>query len=112
MRLPKDEVAKLFREVFGMGIHGIEESSVIQGWLSDGRAKGQAEGKAWGLASARRLLRKFGTTVLGPPSPKAVEAIDRLDDLDRIEVLCDRLPSAASWEERLDEPGPPADAQP
>lgn len=104
MRLPRGAVVKLFQEVFGMSLpHWAEASSVVQDWLARGRASG--------LASARHLLLKFGTTVIGPPSPEVVEAVERIDDPDRITALSDRLPSAGSWEALLAEPGPSAEVQ-
>jgi hypothetical protein len=104
MRLTRSEVQKLFQEAFRMSLpHWAEASSVVQDWIAQGRARG--------VASARHLLLKFGTAVIGPPAPEIVEAVNRIDDLDRIEALSDRLPSAGSWEALLAEPGPAAEPQ-
>lgn len=109
MRLPGPEVKRLFQEVFGMSrIHGIEESSIARELIERGEARGKAQGRAEGLARARRVLLTLGGALVGPPSPEVVEVIGRIDDLDRIGAISDRLPSAASWEELLAEPEPAA----
>jgi hypothetical protein len=76
--------------------------------LAEGFAAGLAEGRAAGLAEAavvvRKGLRVGGERVLGPPDARTAHALERIDDLARLEELCNRLPTARSWRELLEPP--------
>ena len=58
------------------------------------------------MAEARKLLRVFGDRKFGRPDARAVVAIERIEDLARLEDLCDRLETAGSWQELLGLPAP------
>jgi predicted transposase YdaD len=93
--------AHLFR-----GMVSMEESTTYQMIVERGRAEGLARGLAEGrtegaVGEARKLLRKFGDRALGSPDDRTAAAIDRIDDLARLEELCDRLPTVGSWQELL-----------
>jgi hypothetical protein len=85
------------------GVVSMKESSTYQAILEEGRREGQAEGA---VAEAKKLLRVFGDRAFGPPNPTAAAAIERINDLTRLEELCDRLPTAGSWRELLAQPAP------
>src|SRR5262245_45073605 len=77
--------AELFR-----GVVSIKESSTYQAILEEGRAEGLIEGA---VAEARKLLRLRGDDAFGPPDARTAAAIERLDDLARLEELHRHRPS-------------------
>lgn len=99
--------ATIFQNLQGVrdmifGIRGIEESSVYQAILAQGKAVGLAEGKAEGKAEeAKRILLRQGQKRFGPPPPPVDAAILALTDLEQIEQLTERLLDASSWDELL-----------
>lgn len=76
------------------GIRAMKESSFYQLILDEGRAEGETR-------EAIKLLKKLGTRRFGPPDPSVVVAIEASTDLERIEVLLERLLEVSSWEELL-----------
>jgi predicted transposase YdaD len=109
---PKDRVKELTEEITTMvlGIRGIEESSVYQDIFAKGEAKGRAEGEAKGraegeakgrAAEARKILLRQGRKRLGPPEESVQDRIAALSDVDRLDLLLDRLLDVASWDELL-----------
>jgi predicted transposase YdaD len=95
--------AQLFRGVLSM-----KESSTYQAILEEGRAEGiaqgMAQGMAKGLAETRKMLRVAGTRLFGPPDVQTATAIEAIEDLARLEDLRDRLETARSWQELLEQP--------
>lgn len=81
--------AQLFR-----GVMGMKESSTYQAILEEGRNEGA-------VAEARKLLRVFGDRKFGNPDTRTAAAIERIADLARLEDLCQRVWTAASWKELL-----------
>ena len=79
------------------GIRGIEESSVYQGILKKGEAKGRAD-------HARTILTRHGTEKFGPPNEQAKARISAIADTDRLDELVDRVLDVASWDELLGSP--------
>src|SRR5207253_609715 len=75
--------AQLFR-----GVVSMKESSTYQAILEEGRAEGELRGA---LTEARKLLRVFGQRAFGPPDARTATAIDRIENLARLEEMCDRL---------------------
>ena len=76
----------------------MKESSTYQAILEEGRSEGRTEGA---VTEARKLLRVFGERAFGPPDAQIATAIDRIEDLARLEEMCDRLSHAGSWQELL-----------
>jgi hypothetical protein len=118
LRYSPDVAAHLFR-----GVVSMKESSTYQAILAEGRAEGIAQGVAQGVAQgiaqgitegkaqgavdeARRLLRVVGDDVLGRPDDRTAAAIERIDDLARLEGLCKQLRDVGSWQELLRLPTP------
>jgi predicted transposase YdaD len=95
---------KLAEELF-RGVVSMKESSTYQAILEEGRLEGQSQGA---VVEARKLLRKFAEDKLGPPDTRAASAIDQIDDLQRLEHLCERLKGVSSWTALLarSRPGP------
>jgi predicted transposase YdaD len=81
--------AQLFR-----GVVSMKESSTYQAILEEGRTEGA-------VTEARKLLRLFGDAVLGAPDARTAKAITRIDDLHRLEELCERVRTTRSWRELL-----------
>jgi predicted transposase YdaD len=87
------------------GIRGIEESSVYQGILKRGEAKGRVEGR---IEEAREVLLRHGRKKLGPLGESIEAEITALADLDRLHDLIDRILDVSTWDELLAPPGPSA----
>jgi len=75
----------------------MKESSTYQAILEEGRIEGA-------VTEAKKLLRVFGDRVFGPPDARIVSAIEGIDDLARLEELCDRVPAVNSWQELIGRP--------
>jgi predicted transposase YdaD len=116
LRYPREQVGELMEEVATMvlGIRGIEDSWVYQDILAKGLAKGLAEGEAKGRAEgeakgraegavqeAHKTLLRLGQKKLGQPEAHARARIDAINDLDRLNLLLDRILEASSWPDLL-----------
>jgi predicted transposase YdaD len=104
LRFPREVVAQLLQGARDMifGIRGIEESSVYQAILAQGKAAGLAEGLAEGKAEeAKHILLRQGQKRFGSPPPQVTTAILALTDLERIEQLAERLLDVSSWDDLL-----------
>ncbi len=95
LRYTPELSAELFR-----GIVTMKESSTYQAILMEGRQEGNKEGA---VSEARKLLKVFGGGFFGPPDAKAVAAIERIEDLAQLELLCEKLRTVGSWRELLDD---------
>jgi predicted transposase YdaD len=101
LRFRPEEITKLLR-----GARGMKDSSFYQMILEEGEAKGVAKGEARGkVEEARRILLIIGRDRWGEPDPRVVEAIESLDDLERVETLVKQSYRASGWEVLL--PSPP-----
>ncbi len=96
LRYSEEKVDSIIKGVSAMlfGIRGIEESSVYQGILKKGEAKGAIE-------EARKTLLRQGRKKLGPPGEKIKAEINALTDLDRLHDLTDRILDVSTWDELL-----------
>ena len=94
LRFSPGLAAQLFR-----GFVSMKESSTYQAILEEGRAEGA-------VAEAKRVLRFLGDDAFGPPDSRTATAIERLDDLPRLEELLRRVRTAAGWRELLGRPAP------
>jgi hypothetical protein len=79
----------------------MEESTTYQLILERGRVAGRAEGA---LKEARHLVLRAGTDRFGPPDQRTAKALEKIDDLERLEELVIRVGRVQSWPELL----PPA----
>jgi predicted transposase YdaD len=93
-----------------LGIRGIDESGVFQDIFAMGRAEGEAKGRAEGEAKgraegeveeARRILLGLGKKRLGQPDEPMLAEIVAISDLDRLNLLLNRLLDVATWDELL-----------
>lgn len=114
LRLTQDQVDEVIERVHAMilGIRGIEESSVYQSILAQGRMEGRVEGRAEGRSEGRAegrsegrveeahsALQRLGTKRFGTPSPALWSTIAESRDLDYLNDLLDRVLDVSSWEE-------------
>jgi hypothetical protein len=89
--------AQLFR-----GVMSMKESSTYQAILEEGRQEGLLEGRGQGaLAEAKKVLRLQGDESFGTPDARTAAAIERINDLLRLEDLLRRVHSVSSWQELL-----------
>jgi len=87
------------------GLMSMKESATYQAILEEGEALGIAKGQAQGaVAEAKKLLLLQGSNRFGPPDARTQSALERIDDLARLEELSVRLLHVESWQELL---GPP-----
>jgi predicted transposase YdaD len=97
LKYPKELTVSLFQLV-----RGLKESSTYQAILEEGREEGLEKGRAEGkLTEAIKMLIKLGTKRFGPPEPSALDRLQSITDLERIEILSDRLLEVASWDDLL-----------
>jgi predicted transposase YdaD len=103
LRYSEERVDSIIEGVSAMlfGIRGIEESSVYQGILKRGEAKGRIE-------EVREVLLRQGRKKLGPPSEEVAAEIAALADLDRLHGLVDRILEVSTWDELLAPASPSA----
>ncbi len=93
LRYP-DEVT---RELLGR-VRNMRESTTYQAILAEGRAEGEAQGRA---EEARRILLRLGRRKFGPPEARIGAELRRVADLEQLERLADRELVASSWDELL-----------
>ena len=92
--------ARLFR-----GVVSMKESATYQAILEEGREMGREMGRGEGaVAEARKLLRLLGEGKFGEADAATAAALERIDDLPRLEDCVKRLPTAPGWRELLDLP--------
>ena len=81
----------------------MRESTTYQWILKEGREEGIKQGR---VTEARRLLLRQGVKRFGNPPAKAKSAVARIDELERLELLIDRIHDAevTSWNQLLKTP--------
>lgn len=79
----------------------MRDSTAYQIILDEGRAEGEIRGRT---EEARRLLLRLGRKRLGNPETTVEAAIRAITDLDRLELLAERLDEVAGWQELLQTP--------
>ena len=103
LRYPRERVGGLIEGVAIMvlGIRGIEDSWVYQDIFTKGRAEGEARGRAEGkVKEARKILLRQGRKRLGEPDSDTGRGRGHRD-LDRLDLLLDRLLDVSTWDELL-----------
>jgi predicted transposase YdaD len=96
LRVSRERVVQLFQ-----GVRHMRESTAYQAILDEGRAEGEAKGRA---EEAHKLLLRLGRTRFGPPTAAEEAALAAVTGLDRLERLSDRLLEVGSWQDLLDTP--------
>jgi hypothetical protein len=84
------------------GVRKMRESVTYRAILREGRALGRAEARLEGrLEIAKSIIRRQATKRFGPPCAAIIEEIDAHTDIDRLELLCERVLYAANWDELM-----------
>ena len=82
----------------------MRESSTIQAFIEEGRVKGLAEGRAEGKAEeARKIIVRQGRIRFGEPDTTVKARLEAISNLEKLELLVDRLVIASSWDELLNQ---------
>jgi len=104
LRYPEDFVTRLLQ-----GVSDMQESTTYQKILMDGMTEGIARGMQRGEAlgkvvQAQTIILRQGSKRFGPTDPATRTAIEAIEDLDRLNMLAERLLDVTSWAELLREP--------
>ncbi|MGE3805148.1 MAG: hypothetical protein AB7K24_10790 [Gemmataceae bacterium] len=100
LRLPREGAVELFKGAIAM-----EESTTYQYILEKGLQQGLQQGVQQGkVAEARNILLRLGTKFIGEPDRAATNRLEQIEDLERLELLLERVDRAASWQELLASP--------
>jgi predicted transposase YdaD len=87
------------------GVQKMRDSTTYQMILDEGRAEGLTMGEAKGRAEeARKLLLRLGRKHLGEPGATVEAAVQALTNLERLELLAERLTEVKSWQDLLQTP--------
>jgi hypothetical protein len=84
--LTREQAKRAFRRV-----PAVEESTTYQYIIEQGEIKG-----------LRRLLLRQGAAKFGAPTKEVKAAIQELEDLRRLDRMCDHLNNATSWKDVLE----------
>jgi len=91
LRMPEADLNSLFQGVTFMSI--LHDSSAYGAFVS------------WAKTStARKFLIRLGEKRFGPPPEQVTAAVEKIEDMDRLERLCDRLLNATGWDDLLTTP--------
>jgi predicted transposase YdaD len=80
----------------------MRDSETYQAILDEGRVEGENKGRAEGQTEeARKLLLRLGRKHLGEPGATVEAAVRAITDVERLEVLVERLTDVAGWQDLL-----------
>jgi predicted transposase YdaD len=88
LRLSRERAIELFQ-----GVGKMRDSTTYQAILDEGRAE-----------EVRKLLLRWGRKRLGEPNAAIEAAVQAITDLERLELLAERVHEVASWQELLQTP--------
>jgi predicted transposase YdaD len=91
------------------GVRKMRDSTTYQAILDEGRAEGEIRGRAEGeikgrAEEARRLLLRLGRKHLGDPEQAVEAAVRAITDVERLELLAERITEVSSWLDLLRTP--------
>jgi predicted transposase YdaD len=86
-------VEQLFR-----GVQEMEESTTYQSILRRGEKRGEERGA---MQTLRETILRQGRRKFGEPSADQVQFLEEIANLERLQVLTDRVSDASSWQELL-----------
>jgi predicted transposase YdaD len=96
LRVSRERAVELFQ-----GVQKMRDSTTYQMILDEGRAEGLNKGLT---QEARKLLLRLGRKHLGEPGATVEAAVQAIDDLERLELLAERLTEVKSWQDLLQTP--------
>ena len=87
----------------------MRDSTAYQAILDEGRAEGEIKGRAEGeikgrAEEARQLLLRLGRKKWGAVDATVEQTVQAIGDVDRLELLIERVLEAASWQDLLQTP--------
>ncbi len=88
------------------GVHNMQESVTYQKILREGRQEGRQEGREQGrILDARQSVLRLGTKRFGEPNAATVDAVEAIQDIDRLHAIIDRSLdlSLRGWDDFLAE---------
>src|SRR5262249_54920512 len=88
LRVRRDVAKRIFR-----GVPAMQESDTYLMILEEGQEK-----------HARKAILLFGERKPGPPDDSIATRLESITDLERLDRMMLRAPTAASWQEILDTP--------
>jgi predicted transposase YdaD len=96
LRYDQGVIERLFQ-----GVQEMEESVTYQAIIEKGRLLGEAKGR---IQEARRIVRLQGQRRFGTPDSAVEAALNAITDLERLERLAEKLPTATDWTDLLATP--------
>jgi predicted transposase YdaD len=96
LRLSHERAIVLFQ-----GVRKMRDSTTYQFILDEGRAEGRARGRA---EEAQQLLLRLGRKKLGTPETSVEESVRAINDVERLELLIERLLEVGNWRDLLQTP--------
>jgi hypothetical protein len=84
---------RMARQLF-QGVRAMRDSDTYLAILDEGRDEGRIE-------QTKKLILRFGQKSLGPPGERVTATLAGITDLERLELLFERLSDVKSWEELL-----------
>lgn len=101
LRYPREFATQLLQ-----GVRAMKESTTYQAILEEGEARGEVRGEARGMEKgkteeARALLLRLGSKRFGPPDAATQAAITVTAEIERLELLIDRILDVESWAELM-----------
>ena len=100
LRVSRERAVELFQ-----GVQKMRDSTTYQMILDEGRAEGLIKGEEKGRAEeARKLLLLLGLKPLGEPDATVRAAVQAITEVERLELLIQRLGEVKNWQELLQTP--------
>ena len=100
LRESRERAIQLFQ-----GVRKMRDSTTYQAILDEGRAEGELKGRTEGqMEEARRLLLRLGRKRLGDPEEAVKAAVRAITDVERLELLAERITEVGSWQDLLRTP--------
>lgn len=96
LRLSRERADEMFR-----GVRKMRDSTTYQAILDEGRAEGEIKGRG---EEAQKLLLRLGRKHLGEVDAAVEAAVRSITDVERLELLIERVSEVASWQDLLQTP--------
>ncbi len=81
----------------------LEESTTYQYLIKKGMDQGRNEGRneGWneGLQALRKIVVHSGTRRFGVPSTEKIASLQKIEDINRLELLAERIYEVQNWDE-------------
>jgi hypothetical protein len=96
---PDDTALQLFQ-----GVRAMRDSDTFMAILDEGKDIGLKEGMEKGhIEEVRKLILRLGQKNLGLATKDVKDQIEAINDLARLEVMCERTQDVKSWTDLLND---------